>query len=467
MISLVSTIYTSSINLVIILLTVLGIIFLFKKPLYTFYIIVFTLPFKSFYLWIGTNLEIWKILSAAFFVFYGPFLLIRDYNNIKNNCFFHLLMFYIFYVLTLTIASYFTIPEYDKHLVSGGFFKNEGRIYFQMVLFFMTINLVLIPLYVINNREEIFQVLKIFVYAVLVLAILGIAQELSIRLLNYDPFPIYRPTGLDYIRGYVYVPGMEAVHRINSLAGEPKHLAIALVIGITIILLYRLNGMRIIKYDLLSLSLFLICLILTYSTTGYVWFAIIMLTIMFIYSFKMPKNLFLIVTITLLTMVVIYFFSGGLQSPYIRETISKVGLEVQDEAVLKSFLNNPLYSVTGYGLGNIHFYAMQYLPKYFPLFKDTPFKGNTGFFLLLGDVGLIGIITLTMLSVGLIKSNKQLFRMLQTETQDKARFLIHFSGITFFLFFLRYYEFFFVVIGVMLYLNNELMNNKRILSLQS
>lgn len=464
MFSFISYLYTNYINVIVLLITFVGIFYLFKNPLYTFYIIVFTLPFKSFYIWVlGTNIEAWKILSGVSLVLYAPSLLIRGYNKIRNNKYFNQLILYCGYSIFLTILFSFIIPSYEKHTVEGGFFKNEGRFIFQIILFLITINLALLPIYVIKKDEEIIKIFKIYLYSTIALSILGIIQETVLLIFGQDLFPIHRPGGVfDYTGGLIYtLERLEHTHRMNSLAGEPKHLAIALCIGIAVVLPYRLNGVKIIKNDLFVLAMFISCLIATYSATGYVWFGVIILTIMSLYRFKLSKLVVSFIMVALVSMLILKLFlsDGGEMSPHLVTTYKKINLEIQDQAVLNFFLNNPLYALSGLGLGNIHFYAMEYLPLGFPLFRDTPFKSNSGFFLLLGDVGLFGVLMFTRLSIGLIKSTQKLVK---NKIGDKIKYkiIIDFMIIAFILFWLRYYEFFFVTLGLVLYLNNELRHNK-------
>jgi len=445
----------SNINILVILICLIGIFYLFRKPLYTFYIAIFFIPFKSLYLWVGTNIEIWKILSAASLLIYGPTFILKSYNEIKSNKYFHLLMFYIFYAVLMTIVFLVGIPTEYKHTVVGGYFKNEGRYIYQIGLFFMTINLILWPIYIIKKEEELYRVFKIIFYSVAVLSILGIIQELSIMLNNFDPFPINRPTGFDYEGGSLVIPGAEKRHRMNSLAGEPKHLGIALIIGMVILLLYRLNGKKIIKYDYIFLIIFLISLVMTYSTTGYVWYGVAMILIAILYSFKLSRNIIGLLVAASITMAVMHYSTGGEPAPYIVKTINKVGLEVQDEAVFDFFKEEPYYAITGLGLGNIHFFAINYLPPGFPIFRDTPFKGNSGFFLLLGDIGFIGIFILSIFIIGLIRSNKKMSILFNGTLFINDKILIHLTIIASVMFLLRYFELFFVILGMMLYLHNR------------
>ncbi|MEW6053100.1 MAG: hypothetical protein AB1552_04815 [Nitrospirota bacterium] len=394
-------------------------------------------------------------MSAVTLIVYGPTLIMKSYRRIKDNKFFHLLLFYVFYALFLTVLFLFMIPEHDKHTVVGGFFKNEGRFMYQIGFFLITLNLVLWPIYVIKNEEELFRILKIMVYSVVVLSAFGIVQELSIMLMNYDPFPIHRPTGFDYEGGSLVIPEAETRHRMNSLAGEPKHLGIALIVGMIIILLHRLNGKKIIRYDFIFLIIFLICLVATYSTTGYIWYGVAMVLITLLYGVRLSRNILGLLIAAGITMLVMHFSTGGEPETYIAKTINKAGLEVQDEAVFDFLKEEPYFAITGLGLGNVHFYADDYLPPRFPLFRDTPFKGNSGLFLLSGDVGFLGMSMLFMLIIGLIKSNKKKSVLLNGTLNTNDKILIHFLIIASVMFLLRYFEFLFVIVGMMLYINND------------
>ena len=180
LVTFVSEIYIAYIGVIVLFLAAVGIYYLFKKPLYAFYMAVFTIPFKSLYLWIGgTNIELWKILSAVSLVLYGPSLVLTGYNRIKNNRYFHLLMFLVAYAILLTLIFMALIPASDRYTVEGGFFKNEGRFIYQISFFLITMNLVLWPVYILRNKEQLYNVFRIIVFSGIVLSALGIVQESS------------------------------------------------------------------------------------------------------------------------------------------------------------------------------------------------------------------------------------------------------------------------------------------------
>ncbi len=458
----ISDIYITHIGTLVILLTILGLYFFIKRPLYAYYLTISTIPFKSFYLWVGTNIELWKLLSALSLLFYWPSLVFRNYKNIKNNRYFHLIIFFVAYAILLTILFLFLVPEGDKHRVVGGYFKNEGRFIYQILFFLITINLVLWPIFVIKDEEQLYKIFKIIATAGLVLTVAGIFQDLSIKLLGFNPFPIHRPTGFDYEGGTLYVEGAASRQRINSLAGEPKHLAIAIIVAFTSILLHRLNGLKIFRYDFAILVAFLLCLVETYSATGYIWYGVVMMVVLFLYSFRVSKNIIALIVASAITLLIAYFSTNGEPAPYIVKTINKTGLEIQDEAVFKYFRDNPFMAISGLGLGNIHFYAVNYLPRGFPLFHDTPFKGNTGFFFLLGDLGLIGLIMIFVIVAGLIKESNRILFNLDKNSLKKYRIVIHFTFVVGTLYLLRHFELFFVSVGLLLYLHNSLLSKKQL-----
>lgn len=463
MIEFLSNIYISYGDYILLAVLLLGLVLILKMPLFTMQIAVFTLPLKSLYIWVGTNIEIWKILSGAFLILYTPSLALRNYKYIKSNRNYKLFMLFCIYAIAITCVFFFALPDSIKHIVSGGYFKNEGRVLYQLVFFALTMNLVLIPTCVLKRREDIDIILKTYLYSVIFLSILGIMQWGSVEIVGFDPFPIKRFLGT-YESAYVVATGYESAFRMNSLAGEPKHMAIALIIGIVILMLCNINNYHIIKHELPVLTLFVLCLLGTFSTTGFVWFGISMIFILALYSFRMPRKLLVIFIVTAVTMGVIYFVSGEQHAPLIVKTLEKTGLEVQDQAVYDYFKDNPADSLIGFGLGNIHYFAVKYLPVNFPLFKNSPFKGNTGLFFFLGDVGLLGIVIFTFFVLGLVKSTINFPASLQLKC--KKRILVHLVIIGSILFIFRYNEIYFVIIGLLLFLNNEL-RFERILKLNS
>ena len=71
---MISDIYINSIPFFVVLITLIGVYYIFTKPIVALFIIIFTFPFKNFYIFIGTSFEIWKLLSLVFLFFKTTFL---------------------------------------------------------------------------------------------------------------------------------------------------------------------------------------------------------------------------------------------------------------------------------------------------------------------------------------------------------------------------------------------------------
>jgi len=454
----ISDIYILYHNYLVFIPVVVGLYYLIRKPIYTFYIAVFTLPFKSLFFWAGTTFEAWKILSLAAFLMYGlPLLLSKK----RNNLLFQLFTLYILYVVLLTIAFFFLIPETYKYTVTGGFLKNEGRWIYQILFFLINVNFVLWPVYVIKDESELHKTFQVIIYSIIVLSILGILQEASIKMGNFDPFPIHRlpdyEVGVfDYEGGMITADGMDVIHRMNSLGGEPKHFAVTLILGIVIILLYGLNRKTIVKYNFVVFLMFLICLFATYSTTGYIWFGVMLAVILMLYRAKVFKRLIIIILI-LSCFLIAYLMIKGNLLPYVDKTLAKIGFQDTDKAVFDYLKDNPIFALTGVGLGNIHFFAASHLPLGHPL-ANTSFKGVTGFFLLLGDTGFLGLLILFLFLKGLLHSLRSRMPFIGQDDFSLCRIVAHFSILISILFLLRYFELFYLALGVMFYLHIELSN---------
>lgn len=455
---MIADIYIASIDIIVLALILAGVFFLKNKPINTLYIILFTFPYKNFYIWVGTNLEIWKVLSIIFVVIYWPIWILSKNNGGRHYKYLIYFIFLIFYVLAMTVIHDLVIDPENKKIMIGGFLKNEGRIYIQIMFFLISVNLVFIVYNIVDSYKTALNCVRALLYGVVVLAGFGVIQFIVVKLTGINIFPIQGSDGISH-SGYI----LNTVFRINSLAGEPKHMGMAMAIGIIIIILSRVNKLDLMKYEWVILIIMFLNLFFTYSTTGYAWLGVGLIIIFILYSLKNTRNI--ILSVLLLTMVSTFFFNiSDLSRGTFEKQISKTSFEPQDEAVKSYFLENPLHAVTGTGLGNIHHYAEKYIPSFFPLFHDIPFKGNSGFYLLLGDYGLIGLFGLYFIILLVIIRNLNLANNLSKDkTEYKTSiFLSHFSLILSFLFLARYTELLFIFLGILFVLNKLLIDSEAV-----
>lgn len=445
--------YIYAIKYIVILISIVGLIYVVKQPKIAFYIILFTFPFKNFYVWVGTDLQVWKLLSIAFLVIHAPNWIINNYHSGKVHK--HILFLFAFFsfVILSTILNELLITDVKQMI--GGYFKNEGRIYYQIIFFVLTLNLIIIPMKTLTSIEDVILALRVLFFAFFILAIFGGIQFLVVHFTGVNPFPIYGANETHH-SGYLG----DTVFRINSLAGEPKHMAIAMVLGITIVLLARINNLKIIKNDLVILALFAFNLLFTYSTTGYALLALSLIIMVLIKGVFSWKSISLILGITIVSFFV-YTSITNEQLTNLNNQVARAGIEIQDKTIKSYFYDHPLHATIGTGLGNIHHFAVSYLPASFPLFRDTPYKANSGILFMLADYGLVGIILLYFSFSSLVARNLNLLKDSRFLNLNEISVLTHFSIVFSVLFLARYNELYFVLFGMLLSINVILNRAKR------
>lgn len=452
---MLADLYLNSIPFIVVVVTIIGVYYIFTKPIYAFYIIIFTLPLRNFYIFFGTSFEIWKLLSFAFLVIKFPSLLKKILSILKKHMYIKVLSLLVLYIALSTIINNLFLINSDFSHIKGGFLKNEGRIISQAVFFILTVNLLIIPFIVIKKRKEFINCLLALFYSSVFLSFLGFLQFFIVRFSGINPFPIKGSNGISH-SGYI----ANKIFRINSVAGEPKHMAIAMVIGITIILLCRIYKIKLFRYSLPLFLLLMFNLFYTFSTTGYVLLIVSLFTI-YIIEGMLNFKIILISCFGLLLLIFTASNISGLEKDTFNKQIDRANFEIQDESIKNYFIDNPLHAITGTGLGNIHHYSMKYIPDSFPLFKDTPYKANSGLIYVISDYGLIGGLILVLLFYKILRKNIKILKSYRGGIRSQLILVANLSFVIVSMFIFRYNELFFLFFGIMLHLNIILENEMK------
>lgn len=129
-----------------------------------------------------------------------------------------------------------------------------------------------------------------------------------------------------------------------------------------------------------------------------------------------------VVVVGLLAVVVMtqLIGTGANFSTSLELQINRTGFEIQDESVMLGLMANPGLMLTGTGLGNIHLFAVDHLPPYFPLFRDHGYKANSGLWFVMGDSGLIGLLLLITGPVFAVFGANRMRRHLSIEQRIEA-----------------------------------------------
>ena len=194
-----------------------------------------------------------------------------------------------------------------------------------------------------------------------------------------------------------------------------------------------------------------------FSIFSLLFFLVIATTLFFLVVFILNglisiKNFLYFILFAFLIFLVLTNLSDNLIF-FFEKQFSKASMEVQDDAIFKYlFEENIFHSIIGTGLGNIHYYAVDYLPINFPLFRDTPFKANTGFMYMVSEYGIVGMLILYITTILLILKNLYYTRILKIVYPEEI-IIIQLTVVFSIVFLFRYYEFFFLLLGVMIAMN--------------
>ncbi|RLA52871.1 MAG: hypothetical protein DRR42_06410 [Gammaproteobacteria bacterium] len=427
-----------------------------KNPKRAFYILIFSFPLKSLYVWVGADIQIWKLISLAFLLRSIPRLAYGLPLGRSARSYVSLIYLFIFYVVLITAVNTLILDETTVYKMIGGFFKNEGRILFQLMFFAITMNLIFIPLLVIRSASDAITSLRIFLYALVFLGLLGVVQYVVFHLVGFDLFPIQN---IDGTTRSGFVLGIrDTVFRVNSIAGESKHLAVAMVFGITILLLCKMNNFKIVKYENTILIMFLFNLLSSFSTTGIVWASIALVMLIIIRGVFEWKSILLVLCVSAIG-ITSFFNLSEVNRSAVEKQAKRSGFEVQDETILEYFIDQPFHAITGVGLGNIHHYSVKYFPPSFPLFRNRPYKANSGVLYMLADFGLIGMCLLYIPIYLSLRRNIRVERRYPRKEISPIIVISRFTLIVSVLFLARYNELLFICFGLSLSLNSILERN--------
>lgn len=421
---------------------ILAILFLHRrKPLLAGYITIVSLLLKGQYIFIGYPIYAWLLAP-----FLGLLYLQRGSTksglitggNTLNKLKLFLTIFFL-YTFLFSIMMWVMIVFGIDNL--GSEFISLSRVFTQTIYFLLWFGLFFFGVKV-GRYMSIAILLRFMVLLATVVSFFAIIQVLAFNLLGINFFPII---GSDNTLRSVYI--LDSTFRATSFCGEPKHLGITMALGIISLFIMRIFRIPVGKYWFYKFVMMIIALFFSLSTTGfYLTFSIIgMLSLFFIRRLK-KTDIVLVVLIAAIGIYQISVLSDEFISSLLSQ-VSKGSVEVQDQSVFLALLNNPLFILTGTGLGNIHIYAVNYLPIDFPLFRDQAYKANSGLFFILGDSGLIGLLLLVTAHAFPMILVYQLRFKLTPVARREANATLAFLITSFIAFLLRFNELHFLILG--------------------
>lgn len=268
------------------------------------------------------------------------------------------------------------------------------------------------------DKEEINRVVDVFIYTVVFLVGLGFVQVIYYNLSGTDIFPIdffHKPAESETFRSALADVNFKfKVIRMTSLGGgEPKHFGYTCVIAFNLVLLKWLffksaaqtNMVRIL-FLLFTLS---IGILLTMSTQSYLLLAIDLVIILILwvrYKGLASKRIWIYMSVLLIASYTFYSnnYSRKVIEARTLERLTDTGIVEDFNTTILDFLDhNRSFVIIGTGLGNVHFWAQEYIPKQFSYYMtNSVFVAKAGILRLLSELGLIGMVLFFSIVFGLI-----------------------------------------------------------------
>jgi hypothetical protein len=382
-------------NLTYLLLGIFLIYKLTRKKFDLFQVLIFIMPFHSWYYNVGLNLTIYQIMIFVIWIS-----LVISLTNEKIKAFnitnIPTAVFILFAIVNSSLMSIFVI---DDFMNIEGFFRSNGRFIGQILFLLLLTSLYPIASIYIKNIKDIVKYLKMYLYGISVLSILGLIQLLVYYGSGVDIFPLRIDDDI-IISSIHTADGISYFFRLSSLGGEPKGLSISLIFGFFIIHVFNKQGIFFFKHDQILKYIFITVASLTLSTSGIIMFIVLIFVYKIYILFSVKKYILLsskskkTVPLILMAFVgILLLFYWDLVFELITQRIIERNIisEDFDFAVQGFLIDFPNYLIFGSGLGNIHNLAYPYIPETSLRYMEgNIFQAKSGYLRLISELGVIG-----------------------------------------------------------------------------
>ncbi|MEP4035817.1 hypothetical protein [Pseudophaeobacter sp.] len=413
-----------------------------RRPVWAIYAILLSIFLKGQYLWVGRPIYAWQIaaLLGLVFLFTGrlrstmlhPGAAIAGYR----------LSLQLFFVYSFLISIPLWMLFSAEGLGSVGTQVSASRVVSQTVFFSFLIGIFGIGLWAGRFLTAV-NLLRTVILIATIVAYGAIVQFLLVRFVGINIFPVI---GSDGTTRSAYI--MQLVFRASSFAGEPKHLGILMSVGLIYCFLARLFRIPIgRRFAILKPLAMVTALLLSLSTTGFALTAAGIGVAATLFFRRLRLVDLAVVGIAVTVVVTQIIAAGGDFATSLLGQLNRMEIEVQDQSVVQGLLNAPMLLLTGTGLGNIHLFAVDFLPPEFPLFRDQGYKANSGVWFIIGDSGLIGLFLLLIGPLFCLQGYLQIRKYLSLDQRREALTMLAIVLMTTVSLLLRFDPLFFLISG--------------------
>jgi len=413
-----------------------------RKPVWAIYAILLSIFLKGQYLWVGRPVYAWQIAALL-----GLMFLITGQTRNRllqpgGAIAWYRLSLQLFFVYSFLISIPLWMLFSTEGLGNVGTQVSASRVATQTVFFSFQIGLFGIGLWAGRFLTAV-KLLRTVILIATIVAYGAIVQFLLVRFVGINIFPII---GSDGTVRSAYI--MQLVFRASSFAGEPKHLGILMSVGLIYCFLARLFripiGQQFAMHKPLAIGA---ALVLSLSTTGFAITAAGIGSAAVFYFRRLRSVDMALAGIAFSVVATQVIGAGGDFATSLLGQLNRMEVEVQDRSVAQALLNAPELLLAGTGLGNIHLFAVDFLPPEFPLFRDQGYKANSGVWFVIGDSGLIGLFLVLISPFFCLQGYLQMRKYLSREQRTEAMTMLAIVLMTTVSFLLRFDPLFFLISG--------------------
>ncbi len=345
--------------------------------------------------------------------------------GIQHITFPKVLVPYVIYILLLSICMSFLLPDQVQHYP---LFRGRLRWVSQLFVFFLLIAPII---YYFNRRpsvKELVTIGNVFIWTAVFLCLTGLFQLYIYNTTGKDIFPINLFSQIkekeDLRSALSKIGGNLKIFRVNGIGGgEPKHFGYTSVIAFNLhIINWIFRGASVTKVRLVNIGiaiLFLVSILLSLSTQSYLLLAMDVLLLLLLMLIKLgfnSKRLLLTMGFVVLAAFVLLEnkYSSKLIEARIYERLLETGaVEDFNETIMSFIKDEPGYIWFGTGLGNVHFWAYDYIPKEFRYYmQDSVFVAKAGILRIVSEQGIAGLllflVVIMYILINLWKARKSL-----------------------------------------------------------
>jgi hypothetical protein len=361
------------------------------------YLYAFVLPFFGIIAEVGVQVTPFLIVALGMILHLG----LKQAPLVLPKA----LMPFIIYAIGFSVIMSFFLPS---EIYQYPPLRGQWRWVSQIIVFLLLMTPVFFVMNVQPNREQLIKAISWFLMAMVCICLTGFVQIFVFKLTGTDLFPINMFTNevvKDELRSALArISSNEKVLRMTGFgAGEPKHFgyscSIAFILNLLCGMYFPLIGFRKLLLRFCLGAIFLAGVLLSLSTQAYfvLGISVFLLTVIVFFKYGVKSRKF-IVLVTLCvsgTMVILVNdYSRRLVELRIFERLEETGAVEDFNQTIYTFLkHNPSYMIWGTGMGNVHFWANEYIPKEFRYYmSNSIFVAKAGFLRLVSELGFFGLL---------------------------------------------------------------------------